>query len=82
MIKSSNTQEMVGAGLLFLVMQITISFMFSMTVSIPPALVEAEDDCIEIEDGGTVQEEEYSNNLISNCMPIIVTATLLLTLHC
>lgn len=54
MIKSSNTQEMVGAGLLFLVMQITISFMFSMTVSIPPALVEAEDDCIEIEDGGTV----------------------------
>ena len=82
MIKSSNTQEMVGAGLLFLVMQITISFMFSMTVSIPPALVEAEDDCIEIEDGGTVQEEEYSNNLISNCMPIIVTATLFLTLHC
>ena len=69
MARSYSTQEMVGAGLLCLVVQIMLSTLPSVTVSIPTALPEAAEDCMEIEDGETVEEEEY-RSCTNSCMPL------------
>ena len=54
--RSPRTQVIAGAGLLNLVMHVTFSVLLSVTVSSPPALTEVLEDCMEIEDGGTVEE--------------------------
>ena len=46
---------MIGGGLLCLVTQVTNSSLFSVTVNNPPALTETPKDCIEIEEGGTME---------------------------
>ena len=56
MARSPRTQDMTGAGLLYLVIHVTFSVLLSVTVSSPPALTEVLEDCMEIEDGGTVKE--------------------------
>ena len=56
MAKSPRTQDIAGAGLLNLVMHVTLSVLLSVTVSSPPGLTEVLEECMEIEDGGTVEE--------------------------
>ena len=56
MARSPRTQDIVGAGLLNLVMHVTLSVLLSVTVNSPPGLTEVLEDCMEIEDGGTVEE--------------------------
>ena len=54
--RSPRTQVIAGAGLLNLVMHVTFSVLLSVTVSSPPDLTGVLEDCMEIEDGGTVEE--------------------------
>ena len=54
---SPSVQEMLGAGLLCLVMQVTFSVLFSVTVKSDPGVRETAEDCIEMEDGGTVSND-------------------------
>ena len=54
--RSPRTQDIAGAGLLNLVMHVTLSVLLSVTVSSPPGLTEVLEECMEIEDGGTVEE--------------------------
>ena len=49
----SSNQEMSGGGLLCLVVQITFSIMFSVTVNTEPGVIDTAEECIEMEDGGT-----------------------------
>ena len=56
MVRSPRTQDIAGAGLLYLVMHVTLSLLLSVTVNSPPGLIEVLEDCMEIEDGGTVKE--------------------------
>ena len=56
MARSPRTHVIVGAGLLNLVMHVTLSVLLSVTVNSPPGLTEVLEDCMEIEDGGTVEE--------------------------